>query len=75
MKDEAINFDTDRISCPFWVESRDQRCGTATHGDLWCPRHLKVMVRRARAERARKIAQLDRSDIRVALRRPGRSPS
>lgn len=44
----ALDMMTDGQRCPFWVESRDERCGSRELvNGRWCKRHTTVMHRRA----------------------------
>ena len=43
--------------CPFWVESRDARCGSTELIDgRWCKRHPTVMARRLEKKAAQEAA-------------------
>ena len=43
--------------CPFWMESRDARCGSTKLIDgRWCKRHTAVMARRLEKQAAQEAA-------------------
>lgn len=70
MRNWALDMATDGHRCPFWVESRDRRCGkTELIDGRWCKRHTTIMLRRIeqRAEQEAKQNVVKREHLRAKL--------
>jgi hypothetical protein len=61
---DLISMQTDGIRCPFWVRSREARCGSHELVDgRWCKRHTAAIARQLAKEAAdRMVQQLSRDD-------------